>query len=117
MTDNRAVLAQAIDDWNNDNLSEYLKLYDASVVLHGLPPGIDSVRTMYEGMWAAFPGSRLTLEDVVAEDDKVACRYTWRATSADTAEMVAMPGVTILHFREGRCVERWDFEGLEENVG
>ena len=23
MADNRAVLAQAIDDWNNDNLSEY----------------------------------------------------------------------------------------------
>ncbi len=116
MAENRAVLAQAIDDWNNDNLPEYLKLYDAGVVLHGLSPGIDSVRAMYEGIWAAYPGSRLTLEDVVAEDDKVACRYTWRAKSADTGDVITMPGITILHFRGGRCVERWDFEGQDQNV-
>ena len=116
MVENRAVLAQAIEDWNNDNLSDYLKLYDPSVVLHGLSPGIASVRAMYEGIWAAFPGSRLTLEDVVAEDDEVACRYTWRATSAETGDAVTVPGITILHFRDGRCVERWDFEGQEQNV-
>jgi len=116
MADNRVVLKQAIDDWNGDDLSRYMRLYDPDVVLHGLPPGIDSVRAMYEGVWAAFPGSRLTLDDVLAEDDKVACRYTWRARSAETGDPVTMPGITILHFREGRCVERWDFEGQEQNV-
>lgn len=116
MTDNRAVLEQAISDWNNDNLSGYLRLYDAGAVLHGLSPGIDSVRAMYEGVWATFPGSRLFLDDVVAEGDKVACRYTWRAKSAANGETVTMPGITILHFRDGRCVERWDFEGQEQNV-
>jgi predicted ester cyclase len=116
MAENRAVLAQAIEDWNNDNLSEYLKLYDPSVVLHGLSPGIDAVRAIYEGIWTAFPRSRLTLDDVLAEDDKVACRYTWRAKRAENGELVTMPGITILHFREGRCVERWDFEGQEQSV-
>jgi len=116
MADNRAALERAIDDWNHDNLAGYMKLYDAGVVLHGLAPGIDAVRAMYEGVWAEYPGSRLTLDDVVAEGDKVACRYTWRAGSAETGDRFAMPGVTILHFREGRCVERWDFEGGEQNV-
>jgi hypothetical protein len=31
-------------------------------------------------------------------------------------ELVTMPGVTTLHFRERRCMERWDFEGHEQNV-
>jgi hypothetical protein len=29
---------------------------------------------------------------------------------------MTMPGITILHFRDGRCVERWGFEGQESNV-
>lgn len=56
MAENRVVLQQAIDDWNSDNLAEYLRLYDSSVVLHGSSPGIVSVRAMYEGIWATYPG-------------------------------------------------------------
>ena len=112
--DNQALLERAIEDWNRGDLEAYMKLYSGDVRLHGLPPGIAAVQAMYEGMWKAFPGSRLVLEDIVSQGEKVACRYTFQATNTKTGQRFRMPGITILHFRGGRCVERWDFEGRTE---
>ena len=116
MIDNAAVLRRAIDDWNAENLVGYMELYDPAITLHGASPGIDGVRSMYEGMWRAFPGSRLMLDDVITQGDKLACRYTWRGSNAKSGETVVMPGVTIMYFKEGKCVQRWDFEGTEQNI-
>jgi len=109
--DNGVVLLQAIDAWNQGDLPKYLELYDADIVLHGAPPGMRGVRAMYTGMWRAYPGSQLRVDDLLVADERVACRYTWTAVARLTGESVTMPGMTILHFRDGRCVERWDFEG------
>jgi ketosteroid isomerase-like protein len=113
---NAQVLEEAVAAWNRGDLDGYLELYDPEVNLHGLEPGIANVRAMYRGMFAYYPGSQLTLEDVLAESDKLACRYTVRGTNRKTGEDLNLPGVTIMHFRGGRVVERWDFEGTERNV-
>jgi predicted ester cyclase len=81
--DNEAVLRRAVSRWNEGDIAGYLELYDADVVPHGLPgvePGLESFRGYYEALWAAFPGARLTLDDVISEGDEVACRFTLRAT-------------------------------------
>lgn len=114
--DNATVLEQAVRDWNRGDLAAYLRLYDEHVILHGLAPGIDAVRSMYAGMWRIFPNSELALDDVIAEGDKLACRYTWRGVDPKTGQQVVTPGVTIMHFRRGKVAERWDFEGTEHNV-
>jgi predicted ester cyclase len=93
----------------------YLELYDEAIVLHGVEPGIDGVRSMYEQVWERYPGSHLTLDDVIVEGDRLACRYTWRATDSKSGLFI-VPGATIMHFRAGNCVERWDFEGKAESV-
>ncbi|MGD9531705.1 MAG: ester cyclase, partial [Pseudonocardia sp.] len=39
---------------------------------------------------------------------------------AGTGTEIALPGITILHFRDGRCVERWshaDMLGVLVQVG
>ncbi|HEX9634965.1 MAG TPA: nuclear transport factor 2 family protein [Candidatus Limnocylindria bacterium] len=71
---------------------------------------------MYTGMWREYPGTRLRVDDQLVDGYKVACRYTFTPTARKTGESMTMPGITILHFRDGRCVERWDFEGQESNV-
>jgi len=114
--DNAQVLGDAVAAWNRGDLPGYLGLYDPEIRLHGLEPGFDSVRSMYRYMFRAFPGSQLTLEDVLVDGDKLASRYTVRGTNRKTGEDLVLPGVTIMHFRGGRCVERWDFEGTERNV-
>lgn len=128
--ENRASLERAIENWNEGNLAGYLELYDPGVVLHGyqgVEPGLEGVRRFYEAFWAAFPGSRITLEDVVSEGDKVACRFTLRATHGGefngipaTGREVSLPGITVLRFAGGKCVERWsqaDFLGLMQQLG
>lgn len=128
--ENRAALERAIGCWNEDDLAGYLELYDPEVALHGyqgVEPGLEGVRRFYEAFWAAFPGSRITLEDIVSEGNEVACRFTLRATHGGefngippTGREVSIPGITILRFENGRCIERWsqaDFLGLLQQLG
>jgi steroid delta-isomerase-like uncharacterized protein len=128
--ENEANLRRAIDAWNQGNLDAYLQLYHPDVVLHGyagVEPGLDSVRQFYTGFFMAFPGSRLTIEDVVTEDDKVVCRFSLTATHQGnfmgippTGKEVGFAGITILQFKAGKCMERWsqaDFLSLLQQLG
>lgn len=128
--ENKAALERAIGRWNEGDLPGYLELYDADAVLHGyqgVEPGLEGIRRFYEAFWAAFPGSRIALEEVVSEGDEVAAHFTLRATHEGefngippTGKQVVVTGITILRFADGKCVERWnqaDFLGLLQQLG
>ena len=123
-------LERAGQRWNASDLSGYLQLYDEGVILHGyagVEPGLESVRRFYESFWQAFPGSRLRFEDVFASGDRVACRFVVEGVHAGaflglepTGRRISLPGITILRFCDGRCVERWsqaNFLGLMAQLG
>lgn len=113
-TDNKAVLRRAIEEWNAGHLDSYLDLYASNVVLHSVPPGfpagVEGVRKVYQGMWSAYPGSTIRIDDLFGDGAKVACRYTVQATHHATREDVTFEGITILHFSDGKCMERWDVD-------
>ncbi len=114
---NQAALERARQQWNAGNLEGYLQLYASDVVLHGyagVEPGLASVRQHYQAFWAAFPGVQLVFEDVFAIADRMACRFVVHATHhgpfqgiPPTGKQITVPGITILRFSEGKCVERW----------
>jgi len=112
--DNAAALRSAIENWNEGNLDGYLGVYAPNIVLHsvpsGFPPGVEGVKKMYQGMWSSYPGSTIQIEDLFQEGERVACRYTVRATHGATGEQVTFIGMTILHFSNGVCFERWDID-------
>lgn len=112
--DNLEALQRAIDQWNRGNLDGYLELYAPEIVLHSVPPGfpagVEGVKKMYSGMWSTYPGSTIQIDDLFGEGEKVACRYTVRASHHSSGGQVTFTGVTILHFADGRCVERWDID-------
>lgn len=128
---NKAALLQAIDHWNGGNLDQYLELYDPDIGLHGfpagLPPGAAGAKVFYEGLLTAFPNPRLTLDDVITEGDKIACRFHMEATHEGefmgiprTGNEVSVTGATILQFSGGKCVERWneaDMMGWMQQIG
>lgn len=127
---NQKVLENAVAEWNKGNLDAYLQLYHPDILMHGLSgvePGIDSVRNYYSSFWAAFRNPQLTLDDIMTEGDKLACRFTISGTHTGTfgeipatGKEVAIGGLTILRFADGRCVERWtqaDFLGLLQQLG
>ncbi len=92
---NRAVLERAGDRWNAGDLDGYLRLYSPEVTLHGYPgvvPGLESARGFYRGFFSAFPGSRLSFDDVFGDDDRLACRFVVRATHGGEFQGIAATG-------------------------
>jgi steroid delta-isomerase-like uncharacterized protein len=65
-------------------------------------------------MLAAFSDRQYTIDDQIAEGDKVATRVTWRATHRGdfqglppTGKQVAVSGISIERIKDGKIVERW----------
>jgi len=75
----------------------------------------------------AFPDIDSTVEDIVAEGDRVAFRYTWRGTHqgefmgvAPTGKKVSILGITIVRIAGGKIAETWaldDTLGLMQQLG
>jgi predicted ester cyclase len=127
---NRAAFDAAVAAWNKGDGETYLEVYDPSIQHHGLGPGpFDQAanRAFYESIWAAFPGSQLTVDDVITEGDQLAVRFHLNAEHhgefmgvPPTGRAVVLHGQTVLRFGDGRVVERWttaDMLGLMIQLG
>jgi steroid delta-isomerase-like uncharacterized protein len=127
---NKHVLSRAVVAWNAGDGDGYLAMYDPSIVHYGLgPEPFDAAanRAFYEGMWNAFPGAELTIDDTVAEGDKLAVRFHLAGKHEGefqgipaTGRSFVLNGHTILRFKDGRVVERWttgDLLGLLTQLG
>jgi steroid delta-isomerase-like uncharacterized protein len=114
---NKAALERAIGLWNAGDLPGYLELYDPDIKLHGYSPeAMDkaAVREFYAGSWEVFTNQQLTIEDMFGEDEKLCVRFSNTGTHEGplmgvppTGRQIMMEGMTVMHFRDGRCIERW----------
>ena len=127
---NEAAVRRAADAWNAGDLDGYLDLYDDEIRLHGYAPEpMDKieVRAFYASTFAAFADLRLDFHEVFGSGEAVTIRFSMsgRHTGefmgvAATGRPIHLDGITILHFRDGRCVERWsqaDMLGLLVQLG
>jgi steroid delta-isomerase-like uncharacterized protein len=81
--------------------------------------GRDGIRQAFALFRRAFPDTRHTIEDLVAEGDRVVARTSARATHtgelfghAPTGQVVTLSGITIYRIVDGRIAERWSEQGL-----
>ncbi len=75
----------------------------------------------------AFPDARYTVDDIMAEDDRVLARYTMRATHQGemlgvppTGRQVIVTGMNQYRIADGKIVEQWaqfDTFGLMRQLG
>jgi predicted ester cyclase len=96
---------------------EYFRLYSDDIVLHGyqgVEPGLESVKQFYYAFWAVFPDAKVTVQELLEEADTLVARYVITGTQqeafmgvAAARQPIALPGISIFHFRSGRCFERW----------
>ena len=125
-----AALLAAVARWNAADLDGYLELYDEDIRLHGYSPepmDKTAVRAFYAGIFQAFPGCTLTIDDTLADGDRLSCRFTLTGRHEGeflgvpgTGTAITLPGITMLNFRGGRCIERWssaDMLGLLVQIG
>ena len=97
--------------------NEYFDFYSDDIVVHGyqgVQPGLESVKQFYYAFWKVFPDAQVELQDLIADSDTLVARYTITGTlrepfmgAAATGQKIELPGISILHFQDGKCFERW----------
>jgi predicted ester cyclase len=73
----------------------------------GSAVGPQAAKTMMEGAYKKWPDLHVTVEDILAEDDKVMVRNTWHATEQATGQKIEFHGFVLWRFAHGKIVERW----------
>jgi predicted ester cyclase len=79
-----------------------------SDVPSGMPPGPEGAKQYVGGALKKFPDMKVTIEDIIAEGDKVVVRNVWRATAPDGKQM-QFGGIVIWRVAAGQLVERWAY--------
>jgi steroid delta-isomerase-like uncharacterized protein len=101
------------------------------VVIQGVaqdpPGGLEGVKALLDGFHGAFPDLAFTVEDQVAEGDKVATRLTIRGTHRGefnglpaTGKSFEIAGTSIWLVHEGQLVQEWvtwDSAGMLQQLG
>ncbi|MGB3715747.1 MAG: ester cyclase [Candidatus Promineifilaceae bacterium] len=109
----RRYVEQVVGKGHADLVGEFLV---ESIELHGtgLAPGLAAVEQWVAMTAAAFPDRHLTIDDVVAEGDRVVVRTTLNGTHQGeiqgipaTGKPVTQPSISIFRLANGKIVEGW----------
>jgi len=133
--ENKALARRAIDEvWSKGNLAVATEVYGPNFVSHqhshphvrdvrGLPALIEFVREFRE----AFPDFQDTIDDQVADGDKVVTRFTSTGTHRGALmglqpsnKRASWMGIVIDRIEEGKIVEEWvswDLFGMMQQLG
>ena len=133
--ENKALFRRWFEEvWNQGRAEAIDEMFDEEGVAHGLAGeggaelrGPAHFREFHRSFRDAFPDLRVTVEDVIAEGDKVAGRCSARATHrsaalgfAATDREVDFGGMCIVRVRDGKIVEAWntfDFLAMYQQLG
>jgi predicted ester cyclase len=130
--ENKARTRSAYDEFiNKGNVAAVEEYIAPNYLGHvpGLPPiqGVEGFKQFITMLETAFSDRHVTIEDMVAEGDKVAVRYSQSGTH--TGELMGLPptgkqvrwtGMAILRIADGKAVEQWisnDDLGLMQQLG
>jgi len=129
---NKALVRREVEEvWNGRKLAVLDEIFAADFVNHDPNNPQVTDRESFK-QWASavlhgFPDLHLTIDDVVAEGDKVACRWTHHGTHLGelpglpaTGKKTTMMGMIIYRFANGKVVEAWwsrDLLSLMQQLG
>jgi len=136
MEDQKDVIRRVFDEvWNNNDLSLVDRVYAEEYVAHvaGAPRDIEGPEHFKQ--FVALHGAltselSFSIEDQIAEGDRVATR--WTATTTANSGLLSAPGegqqikvtgISIHRFADGKVIESWDnwdaltvYQGLGADV-
>jgi steroid delta-isomerase-like uncharacterized protein len=130
--DNKALVRLYIEEaWNKGNVSVIDDLMSENYTRHvsGCPAPLtrESHKKRILQIHRALPDVTMTIEDMVADEDRVASRVTLRGTQRDTfmgipatGRQVTVTGIDIARVVDGKVVEHWaemDTLGLIKQLG
>jgi steroid delta-isomerase-like uncharacterized protein len=130
---NKMLVRRAIEEvWNRGNYAVVDELVAADLIVHastsaGEIRGAEGLKQFYVMLRKAFPDLRFTIEEQIAEGDRVVTR--WRAHGTHRGEYQGIPptgkqgqvmGIDIDRIANGKVVECWpcaDELGLLQQLG
>jgi steroid delta-isomerase-like uncharacterized protein len=129
--DLKAIIKRSEEAWNTGDLSIIDEIYAPNYVMHyTFDPSIsdlESYKQFISKSREAMPDLHVKIEDSIAEDDKVACRWVVSGTyTVDLFNISALgkkatwAGMTIYRFKSGKIVESWwseDIYGMLQQLG
>ena len=127
---NKALVRRLMEEvFNRGNTSLVDELFAPDFVEHeelppGIPPGREAVKQLPTIFRRAFPDFKITIDEVIAESDKVVVRSTWSTWSGThkgefmgippTGKSVSFGVIDIIRIAGGKFVEHW---GQMDNMG
>ncbi len=130
---NKAIVRRFVEEvFNRGNMSVADELMAPDFVEHEeLPPGIpndrEGVKQLTTMLRSAFPDFKATIEDIIAEGNKMVIRMTWSGTQkgefmgiAPTGKSVSIGVIDIIRIADGKLVEHWgqmDSMGMMQQLG
>jgi steroid delta-isomerase-like uncharacterized protein len=124
--ENKALVRRFVDEvQSRGNVDAVDEFCSPEFVNHSAPPGLppdrEGVKIVTAMFRAAFPDSYFTVEDMMAEGDKVATRKTFQGTHQGefmgippTGRQVSMGLIDIVRISDERVVEHWS---MGDNLG
>lgn len=118
--------------WNKGNVDVADDLISPDFTVHGaggqpIKTGIEGVKELVRTWRRAFPDGEMTIEDLIAEDDKVVARLIWRGThtgefygTPPSGRQVEVTSIGIDRLADGKIVEGWgemDMIGMLRQIG
>ncbi|HET8924849.1 MAG TPA: ester cyclase [Candidatus Acidoferrum sp.] len=131
--DNKSTVRRLYEEvWNNRHLEVADQIISPSHALHDnhnpeSDIGPEAYKRNVTRFVAAFPDLRFTVEDIIAENDKVVACWNISGTHKGeyrgipaTNKKVSVEGITINHVAEGKIMDsfaNWDALGLMQQLG
>ncbi len=112
MADNhdKTLAHRVYDAFNRRDLDALDTLLAIDIVDHTAgpeqAPGWQGIKAVWSYLFATYPNITATVEDLLADGDRVAARVTFRGLSA--VEPRAGMGLEFMRVAEGRVVELWN---------
>ena len=114
---NKNIVQHAVEEFNRHNLPGLEQMY-RDCVFHSTVVGeldAEARRQYVAQLLDAFPDGCWTIQDQVADDDKVVTRWSFSGTHqgmfrgyAGTGRKIAITGIAIDRIVDGRIVEEWE---------
>ena len=128
---NKAIVRELFEELNRGNLSLVYDLFATNVVFYNAGTDhfgdLDGFKQFQSEIRTGFPDLRFTIDNVIAEDDRVSYRYILLGTHRGeymgvpaTGKQVTMTGMGILRIARGKIAEGWfvpDLLGLLQQLG
>ncbi len=115
LEENKAIVRRFIEAYNERKLDIIDQLAAPNYVDHTNKVGKEGLKQLFEGGFTAFPDWHETIEDIIAEGDKVWVRLSYTGTHkgqfmglAPTGKKIASKAVDIYRIANGKLAEYWN---------